>query len=171
MDILMHGTNIIQDLYVLEVNFPFAYLESAARYRAGTFLYFPGHSNIDSPAVTFYETESFQLLQAFKSWQDKIRDNDGNYGMPVDYLGTVVLHLHDTRGQERARCYLYGCWPSRLADWAMNYQNSTHLQVQVTFACNDSEFIFNDATAAGVNQALAQLQPEINRLAEGNFTF
>jgi hypothetical protein len=143
-DIELPGDKIIPGPYILEITFPFSYIEPISRYRAGSFLYFPGHSNIDTVTVNFYETEDFRVLQAFKLWQSMVIDDLGNYSAPTSFLGAINLHLHDNQGRERATCHLYGCWPARLTDWSLNYQSSTHLQVGVQFSVNNSKFVFKD---------------------------
>lgn len=145
-DILIKDVILVSALRVLEVNFPFSYIESTPRPRAGSFLYFPGHSNIDGTTVSFYETQDFSVLRAFKYWQSLIKDDDGNYGLPMDYLGEVILRNFDSQGKVRLETVLAGCWPARLSDWQLTYQGSNHLTVQVQFSVNDSEFRFINAT-------------------------
>jgi hypothetical protein len=160
-DILFNNIIIVSALQVLEVNFPFAYIESISRPRAGSFLYFPGHSNIDGTSVSFYETENFYILQAFKTWQGNIKDDKGNYGLPINYLGEIVLRCYDGTGRPgaetgtpRFETTLIGCWPAKLSDWSLNYQGSNHLIVQVQFSVNDSDSKFFDPNGIEISSSI-----------------
>src|SRR6478736_5111464 len=113
MDILRGNLIAVSALRVLEVTFPFTYIDAEARYRGGTTIYFPGKNNIDKVTVSFYETEDFAILQAIKWWQGLIVNNDSVHALPKDYMGNIVLTLHDNTGQQRASCNLAGCWPAQ----------------------------------------------------------
>lgn len=157
--IALPGETVIPGPYIMDVSFPFSYIEPISRYRACSFLYFPGHSNIDPTSITFYETEDFRVLQALKMWQGQVIDADGNYIPPVKFLGTITLHLYDNKGNERASCNLYGCWPARLTDWSLNYQSSNHLQVAVQFSVNNSKFSFFDNSGSEVLSSIGFNNP------------
>jgi hypothetical protein len=178
MDILRGGSVLLSNLHVLEVQFPFLYLEVEGRYRAGTYIFFPGKNNIDKVTVSFYETEDFFVLQAFTLWQSLIVDDDNIHALPKDYLGSCVLTCYDGAGNQRIQCNLSGCWPAQLSDWSLNYSSSNHLQVQVQFSVNASKFTFFTKTGAQImptaNPALtaqqnlgAQVNPFTNNLTGG----
>lgn len=140
LDMLLPDNTFIDRMRVLEVNFPFSYIDTMQRYRQGSYVYFPGHSNIDGVNVTFLETGNFDVLPIIKSWQSKVKNSaTGNYGIAKDYLGSAVLRNYDVKGKLQMTHELFGCWPTRLSDWSMNYQGSNHLMVQVQFSVNDSE--------------------------------
>ena len=148
MDIVRGDKLAVSSLQVLEVNFPFTYFDVDGRYRGGTYIYFPGKNNIDKVTVGFYETEDFAILQAVQTWQGLITNSENIHALPKDYMGNIVLSLFDNRGIQRLGCNLSGCWPAQLSDWQLNYQQSAHLTISVTFAVNSSQFTFYDASGA-----------------------
>jgi hypothetical protein len=175
MDIIYGGNYIVNALQVLEVTFPFTYIDVDGRYRGGTTIYFPGKNNIDKVTVSLYETEDFAMLQAIKLWQGIIVNDDNIHGLPIDYMGNIVLNLYDNVGRPRASCNLAGCWPAQLSDWQLNYQQSGHLQMSVSFSVNNSEFTFYDtagtpfvppslANATIFNSTLAAVNPGVSGL-------
>src|SRR6185437_1869713 len=121
---------------------PFTYLEVDGRYRSGTYIFFPGKNNIDKVTISFYETQDFFILKAFKLWQSLIVNDDNIHALPIAYLGSCVLTCYDTQGAPRMQCNLSGCWPSQLSDWSLTYSGSNHLPVQVQFSVNSSDFEF-----------------------------
>ena len=137
------GVPAISNLRVMNVSLPFSYINSKDVFRAASNIYFPHFNNIENISIGFLETEDLFLLQAIQTWQSLIVDSNGNYGLPINYMGNIVLTLRDNAGNSRGTCTLYGIWPSKLDPWQLTYENANHLAVQVEFSTNQSQFVFN----------------------------
>jgi hypothetical protein len=107
---------------------------SVARFNGGSNSYFPGTSDIDGLAITFYETHDYRVTRYFEKWRLSVfNPESGVYGMPKDYKQSIKTELYSNLSTSPVMEYEYKyCWPTDIQAFEMNYTDETaRITVQV----------------------------------------
>lgn len=122
------GLNILDPIYVLDVDIPLDNIDSEAKFRGGKYYFFPRFSQVSTLNLTFYETHSYYVTSWLDTWRKLVVDENGLFGLPADYMGTAQLVLYDTVGYPRCIITLQGMWPTAPTGLRYN-QESRNLEV------------------------------------------
>lgn len=123
---------IIPPAKILEAPAPFTSITPEQVSVNGLPMSFPAGASLDSMDVTIYESFTFQSLYDMQRWCNRVRDKNGNYGLPANYLGTAIYMFHDTMGIPQYIFQVDGIWPTGIHTWGCNYHESDGLKVNVT---------------------------------------
>ena len=157
--------------YVLDVTLPMRQIDVVTRYRGGSNIYFPGASHMSQCAITFYESDSWYVLQTLLNWQNLILSANntdpanfypakaGNYGLPKDYFSKITIEHYNGAGVKQLEADLFGIWPTNVQDVALSYSANHNIPLTCTFAVNDIDLTFGSVTLAGVSPAFSGTTP------------
>jgi hypothetical protein len=156
------GLPAFNNLLVESVNAPFEGFTADPRFRGGFTYNFPKFTNITPINLTLHELQTYIVTNYFMAWKNKIVDpgnqqasTAGNYALPADYYGNMIVTLFNTMGIPALEITYTGVWPERVNDLSLVTQGSGGLQVGVNLSVNRGNITY--ASATFLDSPLAQL--------------
>lgn len=108
----------------------------------------PGFMSIDNLDLTFPETVTGTVHAFINYWRSLIEFN-GYYGKPTDYKRTIVVLLHDSKGEVGIVFTYNGCWPISVS--GLNLQSGSadlvRLSVQFSVETVNVEIVGQDSVS------------------------
>ncbi len=143
-DIINIGSLLpLQNIYVKEVNFGYNNYDYEQRYRTGIYYTFPRHAGTHPLNIVFYEPYNFLVTQYLNTWRLSIRDNKGNYNVPKDYFGAVILRLYDYTGFLQLAIKVDGVWPMAQQPLNLQYNSSGPIMTACDFAIQNVVILYS----------------------------
>jgi hypothetical protein len=154
---------------IADIMTPFEGFNTEARFRGGFTYNFPKFKSLNGGVnITFHETQTFDVITFLLKWMNLICDENGNYGLPVDYMGYITVTLFDNSGIPAFQYEILNVWPERPSDWNLGF-NSTLLQTTCMFSASRAQVtyissnildnpivnLFNPSSLANSAQSLA----------------
>ena len=99
-------------------NFSHPHVDSEARFRSGSYNYFPQFNDIEAIDIEFMETENYEVTEYLYNWFGLVVHDDGTYGLPDIYKKEVYLYLlghEDENSQHKYLIRYNGAFPTRRA--------------------------------------------------------
>lgn len=112
-------------------------IEAAGTYNVGGQMYFPKDRNVDAMTMTFYEDLTYTVYKYFQTWRNRVLDNNGNYGLPVNYKRTIQVIMNDYAGSDALTVTYNGCWPTRPADMTPDGETSGRIIATCLFSVDN----------------------------------
>lgn len=114
----------------------FPKIPAQSRFTSGTVRHYPGMQDIDQIAITFYESHDYKVTQWLKTWTNQVKDDNGNFGLPVTYKRNIVLNMFSKASTQPVHVVTYGgCWPTDKGAFELNYSDETgRMVIQANFS-------------------------------------
>lgn len=100
-------------------------------FNAGT-RHFPTGWSTDVLTLTFYENIGFDVAQAFRSWIDKVVDDEGNFELPKNYKKEMKLEALGYDGKTLVTYTWKDCMPQRLDGYDWDGSTTNHISPTLT---------------------------------------
>lgn len=145
----------LANIYVRNIDMPLSTFDVEPRFRAGGYIYYPKFSAIGQLHLTFYEPGDYVITKYLAKWFVLIKDNKGNYGLPADYMGSVILRLYDTTAKLQCTLSARAVWPMQRSSMGLNYDHSIENVISCAFSVNIVEIdnINKFESGGGTNSA------------------
>jgi hypothetical protein len=135
------GLPAFNNIPLIDITVPFEGFTADPRFRGGFTYNFPKFTNITQMTMTFHELQTYPITNYFAAWHNQIIDvgqngpsTAGNYSLPINYWGRVVVTLFDTMGIPALEITYVGVWPERVNDFTLSTTSSGALQLSVNLA-------------------------------------
>lgn len=100
--------------FVEEVNVPLPKYESdSATFQARKY-YFAKFEDFGVTTIKFYMDVDGKVITWLRNWQQRIKSRDGNYKVPGEYKGTIVVHSQDPTGAQMQKYTMRGAFPTQV---------------------------------------------------------
>lgn len=124
-----------RNIVVEEMTFPHVKIPAQGRFSGGSNTYYPTTHDVNSVNITFYEDEDFTALTYLTNWSRAVVNPDtGTYGYPIDYKREIKFEKFALDGRLVMTGTLFGCWPSELSDYNLNYNESGRMVTSCVFS-------------------------------------
>lgn len=100
--------------YVEECNLPVASFDSDSVVLQARKWYHAKFEDFGVMTLKFYEDEDCTILKAIQSWQRKIKEVNGDYLLPSEYLGNATVMAKSAQGDTTATFKVRGVFPTRV---------------------------------------------------------
>lgn len=123
----------LEPQYIHQCSLPFPKFDTGNQIEvAGATLTFPGKIQVDSFNMLIHEDNKVRALKYIMQWMGNIRNPvTGGYFLPTKYKKSLIVILHDNKGDPIAKASLRGVWPSAVQDWELVYNDDGFHQVSV----------------------------------------
>ena len=141
------GLPAFNNLVLADCNTPFEGFSVDPKFIGGFIYNFPKFISVTGMTMTFHELQTYLVSGFFAAWKAKIFNNrTGNWGIPPDYYGQIVVTLFDGMGIPAMEVTLVGCWPDKYNDIVLSTNGSSGLQTSVNLSVNRSNITYLSAT-------------------------
>lgn len=132
----MSGVNF-NDLIIEKVSAPNGeVIQVDSSFGGGRTTYFPSFPETGQITISMYETDTGAANLSLASWGDAVKSQDGWYGLPINYKGTLIVNLfgYSSNVQPVYSYSFEGIWPSDTGTFDLGYDNDGRLIISVTFS-------------------------------------
>ena len=102
---------------------------------------FPDSSTLDGITIVFYETYDWSVTNYLAKWDNLVRDENGNYGVPIDYEKTIVIEMLNYEDDSAIKSFEYvGVWPTEMGALSMTSEDPNgRVQITQQFAVKEQK--------------------------------
>lgn len=128
--------------YVENFDVPLPKFEAGSATFQARKYYFAEFEDFGTATLTFYEDVRCTIWRNLRTWQKKIKTEDGNYNVPAEYKGTIHGIIHDPHVNTRVRFQLNGTFPTIVPNLPLG-NTGVMLKHQIEFAVDSvkAEFL------------------------------
>lgn len=137
----------LHEVYVESHNWPFSNNGSDPRFVGGQYKYYPKHLDTEQCTIQFTEDEFYTVIGFLDQWRDLVFDSNNNFGIPVDYMGSIELTRFSNEGIPTFVGRLQEVWPLGIASWNNSYDKSGPVITAGLFSVNRSNIVFTAGSA------------------------
>ena len=136
----LEGVSPPPQVIVVGGNFSHPHVDSEARFRSGSYNYFPQFNDIEAIDIEFMETEDYEVTQYLYNWFGLVVHDDGTYGLPDIYKKEIYLYLlghEDAGGSHKYLIRYNGAFPTRRAS-VDPVENDDFIRVSCNFSVDSN---------------------------------
>lgn len=132
--------------YVEEASLTFRQFNAKSIFREGRDRHYPDKYSIDPLRLSIYADSQNLALTYLQSWQNAVMTPfnaasastmAGGWGRPSDYKKPIYIYLLDVTKNVLAIVQYTECWPTTIAEYALDSGTSTRIVNHVTFSVGD----------------------------------
>ena len=140
-DIIILGPGVTIDPgYVEAVNIPLPKIESNAVVFQGRKYYYAKFEDFGVMSMRLYEDVHGTSIRHIRSWQKKIKADNGNYNTPKEYKGTILVWQTAPDGKATVGYKMHGVFPTQVPDIAFQ-STADPISHQIEFSVDMVEVI------------------------------
>jgi hypothetical protein len=135
--IQIKGINVDISSYVEEVALPSIRIENKPVFRQGTQEFYAKTETPGSLTLKLYETASLDSYRFFRAWKNLVRTPNGDYGLPSEYKGRILLY---PLAADRSRIAVFearGCFPISLPTQTYSSGQPDRIINDVEMSCDE----------------------------------
>lgn len=135
------GSKLIKEtsdmgLFVQGIDIPQVTVSSNPRKYSGRDLNFPGRVNVQSFSIQFYEDRNYNVTNYLNLWKQAIVNDNGDYGLPVQYKKPIRVYSYDEDGFKRILFSMWECYPETTQGYSYSSANSGRIVLSASFSCD-----------------------------------
>lgn len=124
------------------IQLPHTKMPAEGRFQASSNVYYPKFTDVDSAALTLYETEDYRITRYINTWKSIVVDKDYHWGMPKDFKKTLLVEAYGMNNNAPKLTFsIIGVWPSDTQPYDYGYSQSGKLTVSCNFSVDDVEIV------------------------------
>lgn len=128
----------IDSAYVEEINVPLPKYDSDSAVFKARKYYFAKFEDFGVASVKFYEDEKGTVMSWLRTWQNKMKTENGDYEVPSKYKGTITVPIKDAKNATTKTLTLYGVFPTQLPSLPLGSTGEI-IQLDVEFSVDRVE--------------------------------
>ena len=132
----------LENVYIKDINFGFNTINAEPRYRNGIYQNFPKGMNPVPCNLIFYEPQEYSIAYYLEQWRELVRDKLGNWYVPANYMGSIIIRLYDITGLQQMMVQLDGVWPTHQQQIDLNYTHSDMTLTAGEFSVNTASITY-----------------------------
>jgi hypothetical protein len=106
--------------------------------------HFPTSSTVDNVSLTQLgggkKGQEWDNYKYWINWLKLIHDDDGDFGLPVDYWKTVTVYSLDTTGKRIAKFEVLECFPTNPSSVDFDGESTQGLWTVINLVCSNVRF-------------------------------
>jgi len=118
-----------------EIPLKYRTIDSDQRFYRGRRSSYPRWQNVESISLTFYESDTYDMVQMMTDWMDSVVSSDGVYSPRDMYVRDI--HFYAFNNRERLKPMIHGiyekAWPTAISEQQYMYGNSQRVRWNVSF--------------------------------------
>jgi len=128
--------------YIEEIQMPITKIDADQIFRGGQHLYFAKSKDIGQATVKMYEDIKFTSIAYIGTWKGQVVNNQGIYGVPASYKGTITITPTDATGAALGRFTLHGVWPTDTDTLSFISGTAERIVITQTFSVDSLSFVY-----------------------------
>jgi hypothetical protein len=111
-------------------------LQVDSSFGGGRTTYFPSFPDSGPITLSIYETDAGAANLSIANWKEKVKSQEGWYGLPVDYKCRLIVNLFGYQSNTQP-VYTYsfeGVWPSDAGQLDLSYTEDDRIIITGTFS-------------------------------------